>query len=83
MTFRRTSCRHAFLHFLLDPLPQQYPHVLAVKRQLYEKAAQAPRLAPDLKDDFRVLLRRVPGAGGGIKAKALIARRTRRGDGPR
>jgi hypothetical protein len=44
--------RHAFLHFLLDPLPQQYPHILAVKRQLYEKAAQAPRLAPDLKDDF-------------------------------
>lgn len=44
--------RHAFLHFLLDPLPQQYPHVLAVKRQLYEKAARAPRLAPDLKDDF-------------------------------
>src|SRR5580692_1971275 len=44
--------RHAFLHFLLDPLPQQYPHVLAVKRPLYDKAAQAPRLAPDLKDDF-------------------------------
>jgi tetratricopeptide (TPR) repeat protein len=44
--------RHAFLHFLLDPLPQQYPHVLAVKRPLYEKAAQAPRLAADLKDDF-------------------------------
>src|SRR5271170_4001639 len=44
--------RHAFLHFLLDPLPQQYPHVLAVKRALYVKAAEAPRLAPDLKDDF-------------------------------
>src|ERR1700722_5266480 len=44
--------RHAFLHFLLDPLPQQYPHVLAAKRTLYEKVAQAPRLAPDLKDDF-------------------------------
>lgn len=44
--------RHAFLHFLLDPLPQQYPHVLAVKRPLYEKAASAPRLSPDLKDDF-------------------------------
>lgn len=44
--------RHAFLHFLLDPLPQQYPHVLAVKRPLYDKAALAPRLAPDLKDDF-------------------------------
>jgi hypothetical protein len=44
--------RHAYLHFLLDPLPQQYPHVLASKRDLYLKAAQAPRLAPDLKDDF-------------------------------
>jgi hypothetical protein len=44
--------RHAFLHFLLDPLPQQYPHVLAAKRQLFEKAALAPRLAPYLKDDY-------------------------------
>jgi tetratricopeptide (TPR) repeat protein len=44
--------RHAFLHFLLDPLPLQYPHVLAVKRPLYEKVALAPRLEPDLKDDF-------------------------------
>lgn len=44
--------RHAFLHFLLDPLPLQYPHVIAVKRPLFVAAAQAPRLAPDLKDDF-------------------------------
>ena len=44
--------RHAFLHFLLDPLPQQYPHVLAAKRPLYEKVALAPRLSPDLKEDF-------------------------------
>jgi hypothetical protein len=44
--------RHAYLHFLLDPLPQQYPHILAVKRPLYEKAALAPRLPADLKDDF-------------------------------
>ena len=44
--------RHAYLHFLLDPLPLRYPHVLAVKRSLYEKAAQAPRLEPALKDDF-------------------------------
>lgn len=44
--------RHAFLHFLLDPLPQQNSHVIAVKRPLYEKAAQAPRLSPDLKDDY-------------------------------
>ncbi len=44
--------RHAFLHFLLDPLPLRYSHVVAVKRPLFEKAALAPRLAPDLKDDF-------------------------------
>jgi hypothetical protein len=44
--------RHAYLHFLLDPLPLQYPHVVAVKRPLFEVAARAPRLVPDLKDDF-------------------------------
>jgi len=44
--------RHAFLHFLLDPLPLMYAHVTAVKRPLFEKAAAAPRLAPELKDDY-------------------------------
>src|SRR6266481_5082711 len=44
--------RHAFLHFLLDQLPLMYPHVTAVKRSLFEKAAAAPRLAPELKDDY-------------------------------
>jgi tetratricopeptide (TPR) repeat protein len=46
------TVRHAYLHFLLDPLPLQYPHVVAVKRPLFETAAHAPRLVPDLKDDF-------------------------------
>jgi tetratricopeptide repeat protein len=44
--------RHAYLHFLLDGLTLQYQHVIAVKRPLYEIAAKAPRLTPDLKDDF-------------------------------
>ena len=44
--------RHAYLHFLLDPLPLQYPHVTAVKRPLFYAAAGAPRLAADLKDDL-------------------------------
>jgi hypothetical protein len=44
--------RHAYLHFLLDPLPEQNSHVIAVKRPIYETAAKAPRLEPDLKDDF-------------------------------
>jgi tetratricopeptide (TPR) repeat protein len=46
------TVRHAYLHFLLDPLPLRYPHVIAVKRPLFEAAAHAPRLVPDLKDDF-------------------------------
>src|ERR1700719_3334173 len=46
------TVRHAYLHFLLDPLPLQYPHVVAVKKPLFELAAHAPRLMPDLKDDF-------------------------------
>src|SRR5271163_796219 len=44
--------RHAFLHYLLDPLPLQYPHVVVTKRALFDKAARAPRLEADLRDDF-------------------------------
>jgi tetratricopeptide (TPR) repeat protein len=44
--------RHAFLHFMLDQLPLMYPHVIAVKRPLYDTGAKAPRLVADLKDDF-------------------------------
>ena len=46
------TVRHAFLHFLLDPLPLQYSHVVAVKLPLFTAGAAAPRLDPDLKDDF-------------------------------
>lgn len=44
--------RHAFLHFLLDSMPMSYSHVVVVKRPLFEMAAKAPQLAPDLKDDY-------------------------------
>jgi hypothetical protein len=44
--------RHAYLHYLLDSLPLEYPHVVTVKRPLYEVAAKAPRLAASLEDDF-------------------------------
>ncbi len=44
--------RHAYLHFLLDPLPLRYPHVIAVKRSLFDAATHAPKLAADLKDDL-------------------------------
>jgi hypothetical protein len=44
--------RHAYLHFLLDPLPLMYSHVVVVKRPLYELAAKAPRLPEDLREDY-------------------------------
>jgi tetratricopeptide (TPR) repeat protein len=46
------TVRHAYLHFLLDPLPLQYPHVVAGKRSLFESAARAPRLVADLREDY-------------------------------
>jgi len=44
--------RHAFLHFLLDPLPLEYSHVVVTKRALFDRAAKAPRLEADLREDF-------------------------------
>ena len=44
--------RHAYLHFLLDTLPMRYSHVVAVKRPIFQIAAGAPQLDPELKDDY-------------------------------
>ncbi len=44
--------RHAFLHFLLDPLPLTYTRVAIVKEQLFIVAAKAPRMPSDLRDDY-------------------------------
>jgi tetratricopeptide (TPR) repeat protein len=44
--------RHAFLHFLLDPLPLMYSHVAIVKEPLFDVAAKAPRMPSDLRDDY-------------------------------
>ena len=44
--------RHAYLHFLLDQVPLMYPHVIAVKRPLFELASKAPALPEGLRDDF-------------------------------
>ncbi len=44
--------RHAFLHFLLDPLPLTYSHVAIVKEPLFLTAAKAPRLPENLRDDY-------------------------------
>lgn len=44
--------QHAYLHFLLDPLPQRYAQQVERKRALLRIAAQAPRLPADYQDDF-------------------------------
>ena len=75
--------RHAFLHFLLDPLPLQYPHVLAVKRPLYEKVALAPRLEPDLKDDFASYFAECLVRAVELKLKKISPGRARSGNGTR
>jgi hypothetical protein len=44
--------RHAFLHFLIDPLTLLYSRVVVVKRPIFELAAKAPRLPKDLSEDY-------------------------------
>ncbi len=44
--------RHAFLHFLMDPLPLMYSHTVVLDRPLYEMAAKAPRLPEELHEDY-------------------------------
>jgi tetratricopeptide (TPR) repeat protein len=44
--------RHAFLHFLLDPLPLRYSEKLVVQSQLLRIAGTAPRLPFELRNDW-------------------------------
>ena len=44
--------RHAFLHFLLDPIAIRYRVQASRAAPLLEFAARAPQLPPDLRDDF-------------------------------
>lgn len=44
--------RHAFLHFLLDPLTLKYQQTISTKRALLNVAARAPQLPPVYQSDF-------------------------------
>jgi tetratricopeptide (TPR) repeat protein len=44
--------QHAYLHFLLDPLPVKYAQQVEAKRGLMKVAALAPRLPADYQEDF-------------------------------
>ena len=48
--------QHAYLHFMLDPLPLRYRKQLEAKRALLLIAAQAPRLPEEYRDDFLALV---------------------------
>lgn len=44
--------RHAFLHFMLDPLVLKYQQTISTRRQLLNIAAKAPQLPPTYQNDF-------------------------------
>jgi tetratricopeptide (TPR) repeat protein len=44
--------RHAYLHFLLDPLVYRYGNVVDTRRKLMDIAARAPRLPSEYIQDF-------------------------------
>jgi hypothetical protein len=50
--FPEADVRHAYLHFLLDPLPLKYREAVMKKRGLLNIAARAPRLSAEYKNDF-------------------------------
>jgi tetratricopeptide (TPR) repeat protein len=47
--------RHAFLHYLLEPLTLRYAAQVAEKRSLLTIAARAPRLPAEYREDFLAL----------------------------
>lgn len=50
------SVRHAFLHFLLDPLTLKYQQVISTRGKLLDVANRAPQLPPAYRDDLVGLL---------------------------
>ena len=50
--FPEADVRHAYLHFMLDPLPLKYRENVMKKRGLLNIAARAPRLSAEYKNDF-------------------------------
>jgi tetratricopeptide (TPR) repeat protein len=47
--------RHAYLHYLLDPLSTRYQEILNRKKPLADRARQAPALDDSFKEDFLLL----------------------------
>jgi tetratricopeptide (TPR) repeat protein len=50
--FPNAEVQHAYLHFMLDPLPLKYRNLLIQKKGILNVAARAPRLPVDYRTDF-------------------------------
>jgi len=48
--------RHAYLHYLLDPLAFRYPQAVERERPLHQFVGRAPRIPPEFRDDFSAFL---------------------------
>lgn len=48
--------RHAYLHFLLDPLAIRYQRIVSTRQVLHQFAGRATRLAAEYRDDFHTFL---------------------------
>ena len=53
---RTFDVRHAYLHYLLDPLSTRYQEILERKKGLTDHAQRARALADSFKDDFLLLV---------------------------
>jgi hypothetical protein len=53
---RTFDVRHAYLHYLLDPMSTRYQEILERKQGLVDHAQRAPALADSFKDDFLLLV---------------------------
>lgn len=50
--FPTADVQHAYLHFLLDPLPLKYRKLVIQKKGILDAAARAPRLPVEYRSDF-------------------------------
>ena len=68
--------RHSFLHFLIDHLPMRYRAPMAGRKPLLDIAARAPRLSPELREDFTALLTECLIKAVELKVRHLSAEKT-------
>ena len=69
--------RHSFLHFLIDYLPMRYRAPMAGRKPLLDIASRAPRLSPELRDDFTALITECLIKAVELKVRHLPAEKTR------